>query len=101
SGGLLARYNSDGTLDASFGGGGYVTANSIGGRNFAIQPDGKLLIAGSTGADFAVERLNGDGSLDNTFGSNGIQTIDFGQGNDRASFVAVVSDGKVVVGGST
>lgn len=57
---LLARYNPDGTLDASFGGDGLVTTEFPGGRAFglAMQPDGKIVAAGGggAGADFALAR---------------------------------------------
>ena len=76
---VMARYSGDGSLDASFGNGGKVTAN-FGLNNdqaisVVIQPDGKILVAGSTsagagtGADYAVARFNGDGSLDTSFGT--------------------------------
>lgn len=56
----LARYNADGSLDASFGSGGHVLTDFVG------SPDGFA----STG-DFALARYNADGSLDVGFGSGG------------------------------
>src|SRR5436305_1162892 len=70
-------------LDPTFGSGGMETlpvspttdeANAV-----AVQPDGKIVVAGSaevtdaagTHAEFAVVRLNADGSLDTGFGSGG------------------------------
>jgi len=61
----LARYNSDGTLDASFGSGGIVTTDLAGpqdqANSVAIQPNGKIVAAGiafinGTGNDFALAR---------------------------------------------
>jgi uncharacterized delta-60 repeat protein len=61
----LARYDSDGTLDASFGTGGRVTTPFPGATvanafSVALQPDGKVVVAGWTnldgGADFALAR---------------------------------------------
>ena len=98
----LARYNADGSLDATFGLDGKV---SIGGAAFAqamaLQPDGKLLIAGYAGADFALLRFNSDGNLDTTFGGGAGQVVtDFGAGSlDLGTFVAVQGDGKIVVAG--
>ena len=71
----VARYQTNGTLDTSFGVGGITIILSLFG-NFtavAIQPDGKIVAAG--GND--VVRYNSDGSLDSTFGSGGI--VSFGQ----------------------
>ncbi len=65
------------------------------------QPDGKLVIVGSTstdGGDFAIARLNADGSLDTSFGSGGKQTVNFG-GVDVAEKVALTAEGKIVVVG--
>jgi uncharacterized delta-60 repeat protein len=103
----LARYNSDGTLDASFGSDGKVTtdlgedwAGSVG--DVAIQRDGKIVAAGGrhTGGqyDFALARYNDDGSLDTSFGNSGLVTTDFGN-IDLGSTVAIQSDGKIVIAG--
>jgi uncharacterized delta-60 repeat protein len=114
----VARFNADGTLDASFGVGGLATtavgAGSAEGRALAIQPDGKLLVVGSaffngpTEDDFGVVRFERDGSLDTSFGSGGVVTTDFspiepgpGATFDRANAVALQQDGKIVVVGST
>ena len=72
----VARYNTDGSLDVSFGTGGKVTTNFGGtdiGNAVAIQKDGKIVVAGIGGAseDFAVARYNTDGSLDVTFNPTG------------------------------
>lgn len=101
----LARYDSNGSLDTSFGTGGLVITN-IGGLNgasaLAIQSDNKIVAAGSTGAalseDFALARYNADGSLDPTFGTGGQVTTDFG-GIDQPGDVAIRPDGKILVVG--
>ena len=73
----LARYNSDGSLDTTFGTGGKVTtgfgSNDAIAISVVIQPDGKIVVAGSntaspTGSDYALARYNSDGSLDTSFG---------------------------------
>src|SRR6516164_1693828 len=71
----LARYNSNGTLDATFGTGGKVKttfADFDGARAVAIQSDGKIVVAGYTlvnySPDFALARYNSNGTLDATFG---------------------------------
>jgi uncharacterized delta-60 repeat protein len=110
---VMARYNSDGNLDASFGSGGKVTANfglnSDEAISVVIQPDGKILVGGSTsggpgtGADYALARFNSDGSLDTSFGNDiplatgtpgndgftalsGKERIDAGAGHDTVTF---------------
>lgn len=90
----LARYNPDGTLDATFGTGGMVVTN-VGPGNTAenldelvIQPSGKILVGGGTGkagvfvdSDFMVARYNADGSLDGSFGTGGIVVTPTAPGN--------------------
>ena len=69
---LLARYNANGSLDLSFGGGdGYVTLDFAGGVDqaygSALQPDGKIVVSGAVGVGLGrigVARFNSDGTLD-------------------------------------
>ncbi len=104
----LARYNSDGSLDASFGTGGRVTTN-LGARDDAAdavqQADGRIVVVGSTGnfsnLDFAILRYNANGTLDGTFGSGGSVTTDFAGLQDAATAVVLQTDGKIVVAGSS
>src|SRR4051794_30517214 len=72
-----------GDLDASFSGDGVQTTDFSGEydavRGVAVQPDGKIVVAGRTGdndPDFAVARYNTDGSLDTSFSADGKQTTD-------------------------
>ena len=102
----LARYNSDGTLDTSFGIGGTVKTYFYGsgyGRSVIAQADGKIVVAGTSGLssnfNFALARYNTDGTLDTSFGSSGMVTSDFsGQGDDAYSAV-IQPDGKILVAG--
>src|SRR5215831_3833925 len=110
----LVRYNSNGTLDASFGTGGKVTtaflsqgfslaqANSV-----AVQPDGRIVAAGIAavggGFDFALARYNSNGTLDASFGTGGQVTTDFlsqGISLAQANSVAVQPDGRIVAAGN-
>ena len=103
------RYNPFGSLDTSFSGNGTL-ALSIGigadsAQSVAIQPDGKIVFAGScedgSGYDFCVVRLNSDGTLDNTFSSNGSAITPIStNADDKASAVAIDADGNIVVAGS-
>jgi len=90
----------------TFGVDGKVTTD-ISGNDYAyamtIQMDGKVILAGTTGlseSSFALTRYNLDGTLDNTFGGDGIVVINTG-GNAIARSIAVQSDGRIVVAGST
>lgn len=107
----LVRYRPDGTRDASFGSDGRVTT-SFGAtvdtvEAIALQPDGKVVAAGSTGSpqqrnqDFAVARYEPNGSLDPTFGSDGKVTTGFPSAADFAGAVALQPDGKIIVAGAT
>jgi len=104
----LLQLNEDGTPDAGFGTGGWtITAVGAGDdevRSMSVQPDGKIVLAGITDNgsdnDFAVVRLNTDGTPDNLFGSGGKVTTDINS-NDLVEGLAVQSDGKIVVGGTS
>ena len=75
----IARYNTNGTLDTSFGSGGIVTTSqdSVSGPVFgmALQSDGKIVVAATAGLDLAVIRYSAGGSLDTTFGTGGIASL--------------------------
>ncbi len=95
----LARYNLDGTLDTSFGGNGIVTTD-MGTQNddatsLAIQPDGKIVLAGDAGDNIALARYRADGSLDLTFNNSGKTVGFFGVANG----VTVTSGGTILVAG--
>jgi uncharacterized delta-60 repeat protein len=102
----LARYNRDGSLDTSFGDGGKVLTtfepNSIEGANaVVIQPDGKIVAAGSTrrGAtgEFAVARYLPNGSLDASFDGDGLVVTPIPSG--IVFDLAVQRDGKLIAAG--
>jgi uncharacterized delta-60 repeat protein len=108
----VARYNADGSLDTTFGGGtGGVTTDFDGqndeARALALQPDGKILVAGdayvgpgpSSEIDFALARYNSDGTLDTTFGGGtGKVTTDF-SALDHAHDLVIQPDGRIVIVG--
>jgi uncharacterized delta-60 repeat protein len=97
------RYNADGTLDTGFGGNGIagtVTPAVDGSCGMALQPNGRIVLAGSSGSDIALMRLNANGTPDSSFGSGGKVTIDLG-GNDQGCGVVLQRDGKIVYGGTT
>jgi uncharacterized delta-60 repeat protein len=99
----LARYNADGTPDATFGTNGVVvhsTSISVDvATGVARQTDGKLLVGGWSGSDFALVRYNVNGTVDTTFGTNGVIVTSVGPAGDLAIGIAVQADGKIVLGG--
>ena len=98
----LVRYNPDGSLDNSFDSDGkLITVLTDGGIGYSVvlQSDGKILVAGTTGADFALLRYNSDGSLDNSFSTDGITTTNFGAGIAVGYAATIQPDGKIVVAG--
>lgn len=101
----VARFNTDGTIDTSFGANGWSMAQ-FGSpsytRDLALQADGKIVLSGfAIGSvyQFAAARLNADGTIDNTFGTNGMVAFNIGSGNDFGEAVAVQNDGKILIGG--
>jgi uncharacterized delta-60 repeat protein len=105
----VARYDTDGSLDASFGDHGRLTTDLTRGadlaRGVAVQNDGKIVVAGQTGGThgkFALVRYDADGTLDTTFGGDGTVTTAFPsktQLPDGAVAVAIQPDGKIVAAG--
>jgi uncharacterized delta-60 repeat protein len=111
----LVRYLPDGSLDPTFGAAGKVRTNFGGqsdyARSVALQLDGKIVAAGTSGCcggqDFALARYRADGTLDGSFGSGGKVETDVTElsgmltrgGLDRAFGVAVQSDGRIVAAG--
>lgn len=105
----IMRYTSEGELDTSFGEQGLVFTGFGGNTNrahaMALQPDGKILITGAAGfygtQDICTVRIKSDGTLDPSFGVNGKVRTSVGAGVDGGNAIAVRSDGKVLVAGST
>ena len=88
----------------SFIGDGIVITD-LGGADFAnstlVQPDGKIILGGSSGDQFALARYNPDGSLDASFSGDGIVTTAFGTSVFGFTSIALQSDGKILVGGDS
>lgn len=105
---VLARLNSDGSLDGSFGTGGIAKYNFTvagTGRKHVIQKDGKIIMCGSSTIDskdaFALVRFQENGSIDTSFGTGGVVTTQIGSQNTRAYSVFLQEDGKILVTGET
>ncbi|MGH7193388.1 MAG: hypothetical protein ACREJM_07610, partial [Candidatus Saccharimonadales bacterium] len=65
----LVRYNADGSLDASFGIDGQVSAPIGGGGQVVQQADGRLVVISGDQGGFGVARYNANGTLDTAFGT--------------------------------
>lgn len=101
----LAQFNANGMLDTGFGNSGYTVTNlgsdADSGNALAVQPDGKILVAGITGdqRDFALMRYGTNGTLDLNFGNQGKVFSDFAGSDDYANSIIVQPDGKIMLGG--
>jgi uncharacterized delta-60 repeat protein len=104
----FARFNADGTLDASFGSGGIAAFVPASGQTWikaiAIQADGNIVGAGfsvtSAGRDGLVMRVTPAGTLDTTFGTGGAMTVNTSATNDEFDAIALQADGRIVVAGA-
>jgi uncharacterized delta-60 repeat protein len=101
----IARFNTDGTLDSSFGGGDGVATTSVFSnddyaKDVVVQPDGKIVAAGEGAGEFILVRYDSDGSLDTSFGGgDGIATTDISGSTDGANALALQNDGKLIAAG--
>jgi uncharacterized delta-60 repeat protein len=103
-----ARFNTDGTLDATFSGDGKISIG-FGGNDLCydavLQADGKLVMVGGTedlylaDKDFAVARLHPEGSLDGSFDDDGILKTGFGDSEEAWAVAIQPTDLRIVVAG--
>ena len=106
---LVVRLLENGSFDPSFGSGGVVStpfpAGSFGeGRDVAIQPDGKIVVAGiakgAVDGDFAALRYEANGAPDPTFGGgDGTEIVPVGADQDRAEAVALDANERILLTG--
>ena len=114
----LVRYNSNGTLDASFGTNGVVFSNFNNydneGNGLFIQANGKILAAtfafssnNNNESNYNIFRYNSNGILDNSFGINGVVSINLGlnivnlNSSDVATIIIELANGKILVAGKS
>jgi uncharacterized delta-60 repeat protein len=103
----VARYNPNGSLDASFSADGRQTTDFgglEGASAVALQTNNRIVAVGhailTTTGDFTLARYNPNGTLDNSFSGDGRQTTDFGFGaDDGANDVAIQANGRIVAVG--
>jgi uncharacterized delta-60 repeat protein len=97
------RYNTDGSLDATFGSSGKATVNFYAGASeaYAVAVQGSSIwVAGYAGSGFALARLTSSGTLDYSFGSgSGAVTSTVGTGSAFANSLVIQADGKPVLAG--
>lgn len=105
---LVARYNTDGSLDTTFGNGGYAMTHFGRGEDYAmgvaIQSNGKIVVVGGCAGqneDVCVARYNTDGTLDPNFGLGGKVVTPVTTSWEKAKAVAIQPDGKIVVVGDS
>jgi uncharacterized delta-60 repeat protein len=113
---ILTRYNPDGALDGTFGHGGIEyypippppptgSSENAYAKSVYLQPDGKILIAGTIGYDFGMLRVNTNGDLDYDFGENGVVRTDFAgfeeESEDWFRDLIVRPDGKILAYGQS
>jgi uncharacterized delta-60 repeat protein len=112
-GSASAAAGREGGLDLSFGVAGKVTTDFAGvgnadtARAVAVQPDGRIVVAGAAGVreaigvvDFGLARYLPDGSADPSFGAGGRVTTDLGGSAGINAMVALPGGGFVVAGGA-
>jgi uncharacterized delta-60 repeat protein len=107
---FVKRYDSTGVVDTSFGLGGTTITDFQNNSDevaldIKIQPDGKIVLCGSTASGFQSDimllRFNIDGTPDTTFGNNGKVSTDIGTTSQTAHAMALQPDGRIVVAGMT
>jgi len=113
---VLVRYNTDGSLDTTFGNAG-ITTSPVGAFSFvfedvAVQADQKLLgittdeiFSGppdfNSVVSINVVRFNTDGSIDESFDTDGVATVDIEMGEVHSASIVVQMDDKIVVAGTS
>lgn len=103
-----ATFAAPGALDTAFGAGTGKVITAIGAASdvangVAIQPDGKIVLAGTcsngSNGDFCLARYNADGTLDTGFNGTGKVITAIGTSEDFASSLVIQPDGKIVLAG--
>jgi uncharacterized delta-60 repeat protein len=104
----LERFNTDGSLDSTFGNDGIVigpAGNNEAAFAMTILPNDQILIAGTSARQFALERYTVNGALDTSFGANGTGEVTASVGLDPSSVIAdaiaIAPDNSIVIAGQS
>ncbi len=106
----LARYNTNGALDNSFGSFGRVatdigTSTVDGSFSMLIQTNGRIVVAGYTvngvNVDVVLVRYLTNGFPDSSFDGDGKTTTPIGLATDYANAITLQADGKLMVAGAS
>jgi uncharacterized delta-60 repeat protein len=106
---VVARYNTDGSFDNSFGNNGWINTDlGFNERIFALalQPDGKIVGGGLASVyinytRFALVRYNSNGTLDNTFNGSGTAILSTRQSPEYVRAIAIQPDGAILAAGES
>jgi uncharacterized delta-60 repeat protein len=95
------KYNANGSIDTTFGAGGYMEDNS-GTYNYdmILQADGKILKGGIYNSQYNISRYNANGFFDATFGTNGSISTPINYFS-KISNLLLLQNGKLLAGGTT
>jgi uncharacterized delta-60 repeat protein len=100
TGGAVARrFTLTGGVDSAFGGGTGRASAGFGGDALLVQPDGRIVVAGSDNGDMAIGRFTAGGVLDTSFSSDGVRRDNLSDALASARAIAVQPDGKLLVAG--
>jgi uncharacterized delta-60 repeat protein len=90
----VSRYNPDGSLDTTFGNGGHVivifSTDTLATKvsSVAIEGDGRILVGGTSGSNFALARMNSDGTQDSDFDADGKVEMNIGATLSNGAFTS-------------
>src|SRR6185369_35348 len=99
---FAARYNGDGTPDNSFGQGGIMNDNSGYINSLVIDPNGKIVLAGSIyryDNNFLICKLQSNGAFDNSFNGSGTVSFHLGQTTGSNASGVAIQGGHIIIGG--
>ena len=103
---VITRFNTDGTLDSTFGTNGMTTGSFQAGVSdelltLAIDSQDRIIAAGYTGNDVGVVRFTSAGVLDTTFNNTGKLIVDFGATGDFCRDLIIDSLDRILLIGET
>lgn len=102
---VMLRVNANGLIDSTYGLNG-VLSHSYPYKDFVVQQDGKLILAGARefsdyNYGWAITRLNADGSIDPGFANGQSLGLDISPKNDYVQALKIVNDQSLFVAGSS